>query len=241
MFPVFEKEFALRTSDYDSQRILRPFCLFDLFQSVAGEHANALGCGFEDMLKKNLLWVVVRTKFERLNHPDMFQTVRVKTWPLPPSRLSFQREYLITDTNATPIAKGSSEWVAIDIHTRKIAVAKDVYPPLPFLEEKMFEGRLRKISDFVPAQEGYTLVPGASHTDMNNHVNNARYVDYVQDALGLPAGKMITAMQLDFRHEVTVGTPLTLHRLQEDETHWLCKGVNAQGETMFACSIETNG
>ena len=53
----FEKEFYLRTSDFDCRMELQPSAVLDLFQDVAGEHARALGIGREAMLAEKLLWV----------------------------------------------------------------------------------------------------------------------------------------------------------------------------------------
>ena len=57
MSTSFEKEFYLRTSDFDCRLELQPAAVLDLFQDVAGEHARYLGIGRESMLEKSLILV----------------------------------------------------------------------------------------------------------------------------------------------------------------------------------------
>lgn len=237
MEPIFTKEFDLRTSDFDCRCKLQPASILDLFQAVAGEHANQLGCGFLDFLKEEKLWVVVRTKYQLLQDPALFQRVRVKTWPLPPARLSFQREYLIEATDGTPLVKGTSDWVVIHATARKLVSAKEVYPMTEgFCTDTMFEERTTKLHDFETEQPGYLLTPGFSQLDMNGHVNNTKYANYVLDAINLTEQEQIDSLQIDFRHEVQSGQPLTvLHKRGENEI--LAKGLNAENEIMFSCRI----
>ena len=68
---LYVKKFNLRTSDFDCHKKILPSAVLDLFQTVAGEHAIALGCGFDALFEKNLLWVLVRTRFEVIKQPDM--------------------------------------------------------------------------------------------------------------------------------------------------------------------------
>lgn len=237
MKPIFTKEFDLRTSDFDCRRKLQPASILDLFQTVAGEHADQIGSGFDDLIKEEKMWVVVRTKFQIVENPVLFQRVRVTTWPLPPARLSFQREYKITATDGTLLVKGTSDWVVMHATERKLVSAKEVYPITEgFYTETMFEGRNTKLHDFETNLPGYILTPGFSQLDMNGHVNNTKYANYVLDAIDLQESELIDSLQIDFRHEVQNGQPLTiLHKRNDHEI--LAKGVGANDEIMFSCQI----
>lgn len=236
MKKLFEKEYELRTSDFTCNNKLQPASILDLFQSVAGEHANELGCGFNNMIAENMLWVVIRTKFKILNDAVLFDKVKVKTWPLPPSRVSFQREYLIENNNGEPLVKGTSEWVVMHSAERKLMVAKDIYPLTEFHTEKTFEERTQKLRDFEADDTCYTLCPGFSQLDMNNHVNNTKYANYVLDACNLKNDELIDEFQIDFKHEMHAGAELKVHSKREDGFIF-AKGVNETGETMFSCKI----
>lgn len=231
------REYYLRTSDFDYCKRLHASSILDLFQDVAGIHAEILGCGHSAFLKNSRIWVLVRVKFKVLSTPEMFQKVTVKTWPLPPSRAGFQREYLIEDENGKVLVKGSSDWVIIDSETRRLLPTKDVYPfEDGFIETKVFEDKNTKIFDFTAEKEGEVFLPTFSDIDMNNHVNNTKYANFVLNTVGLTKGQSIKEMQIDYRHEVKSGEAIKIaYRIEENEIS--AKGIDQNGETKFFCKI----
>ena len=233
----FEREYYLRTSDYDCRLKLNPASILDLFQDAAGCHAESLGIGFEPMLARELLWVVAKIKFQILADPELHQRVRVRTWPLSPTRVGFRREYFIEDEQGKLLVKGSSDWVLMHAKERRLMPARDIYPKdSEFCTCQAFEGRIIKVHDFEGQDTGHPTHPGFSDLDMNGHVNNAKYANYVMDALDLADNEFIDLFQIDYHREVQRGTTLAIHIKREDK-EILAKGVNEKGETMFSCRI----
>lgn len=237
---IYAKSFNLRTSDFDCYRKITPASVLDLFQTVAGEHAAELGCGFDDLFARSLLWVLVRTKYQVVSQPKMYQTVRVETWPLAPSRVGFQREYLMKDDEGNILIKGSSDWVVIHSEQRKIVSATDIYPEMELLTEKCFEERLKKLPDFETVGDGLLVCPGFSQLDMNGHVNNTKYANYVLDALALNEQEEIKTLQMDYRREVQKGDVIRVYTQREGNLA-IVKGVNSSGEVMFVCRLDIKG
>ncbi|MBQ4130767.1 MAG: hypothetical protein IJD71_00325 [Clostridia bacterium] len=234
---LYIKKFNLRTSDFDCRKKILPSAVLDLFQTVAGEHATALGCGFDALFAKNLLWVLVRTRFEIIKQPDMYQAVTVKTWPLAPSRIGFQREYLMEDDKGNPLIKSSSDWVVIDSKERKIVAATNVYPQMEHLSDKCFEDRSKKLPDFEAENHVLEICPKFSEIDMNNHVNNTKYANYVLDALNPSEDFEIRFFQIDYRHELCAGDSINVF-VKCEENISLVKGVSPSGENIFVCKIQ---
>lgn len=235
---IYLKSFNLRTCDFDRYRKIAPASVLDLFQTVAGEHAAELGCGFESLFARQLLWVLVRTKYQVISQPEMYQTVVVKTWPLAPSRVGFQREYLIEDEQGNPLIKGSSDWAIIHSEQRKIVPATDIYPQMEHLTQKCFDERLKKLPDFEEQGEGFLVCPAFSQLDMNGHVNNTKYASFALDAISPDEGDEIKTFQIDYRREVKRGEQLFVYT-KRDEKLILVKGVNGSGEVMFSCRFDT--
>ena len=237
--PTYEKEYALRASDFDCYERLRPCAVLELFQDAAGDHGELLGVGFEAMLKRGLLWVLVRIRYQVLRQPDYAQTVCMKTWPLPPAGVSFQREYRIESTDGDLLIVGSSEWVFMDVNTRRLAAARDAYPLSDgeFCTDRVFEGRMKKLREFEPQGEPYCVIPAFSDLDRNLHVNNTRYANYVMDAVCPAQQEEIKVFQIDYRHEVQRGMQLQLVSLRTDG-EIQSAGKYEQDETMFLCKLE---
>ena len=237
MDTYFEREYYLRVSDFDYRGKLHASSILDLFQDVAGLHADLLGCGHDEIIVKKMIWVLVRVKFEVLSDVDMYQKVIVKTWPLAPSRAGFKREYLIEDENGKVIVKGSSDWVIMHSEKRKLMPAKDIYPTdFEFRTERACEEKIPKIHDFEPNEETKTITPTFLDIDLNRHVNNTKYANFVVNSVNLAEDEFIKTMQIDYRHEVRSDAPLQICTARNDG-EILAKGINQEEETMFACKI----
>ena len=235
MNKIYSETFPLRTSDFDCRGQIKPSAVLDLFQEVAGAHANELGIGFDALLEKGLLWAIVKVKFRIEKQINVHQRVVVKTWPLPAGRVSMQREYLIEDEEGKPLVKGSSEWVMVHSEKRRIVPPINVYPLDEYCEERMFEGKFTKVPDFVDLENAFDIIPSFCELDRNGHVNNIRYADYVLNALK-PEKQQIRAFQIDFHREVMSGMKLSLYLSQNEDT-LLSKGISESGEKMFSCSL----
>ena len=60
----YSEKFNLRINDFDCHDRILISSILDLFQDVAGKHATKLKIGFNDLIIKNRLWAIVRTKFK---------------------------------------------------------------------------------------------------------------------------------------------------------------------------------
>ena len=233
----FEKEFYLRTSDFDCRMELQPAAILDLFQDVAGEHARALGIGRDVMIANQLIWVIVKVRYRILKTPKQFDRVRVKTWPLPPRRSLFQREYKIMAADGTPLVLGSSEWVVIHAERRRLMPVGDIYPLKDgFLEERNFEDGFLRLTDFEGEGEGRSIVPRFSELDVNGHVNNTKYANYVMDTVNPADDERIEEFSIEYHREVQPEHPLSLSICRDGERINV-KGTDPEGARMFTARI----
>ncbi len=235
---VFVKEYTLRGSDFDCFKQIKPSAVLDLFQEVAGQHAKLLGVGFSEMAQKGALWVVLKVKYQVVKAPELYQKVLVSTWPLKQKRLDFQREYQIQDEQGEILIKGTSQWAVIDKNTRKLTKVDNVYVNIKgYCEEVNFSEKLVRVGDF-EGKKTSTVKSEISHTDPNLHVNNAKYGDYVLDAIYNGNPLNIKSFQIDFHKEILVNTFTDIFT-QTNEKTVLVKGVQ-NDEYMFLAKIERN-
>lgn len=235
---LWQKEYILRAGDFDKFDRIKPSAVLDLFQDAAGQHAEEIGVGFDDMLAQEYLWVLTRIKFEINSAPSRYQSVVVKTWPLAPNRLNYRREYCIEDMDGNKLIIGSSEWVVIHSTERKLLSVPDLYKlDGDYHNEVMFEGKLGKVRDFETEISPRIVNAGFSELDINDHVNNTKYANYVIDAINPAENEALKTFQIDYRKEVMQGTELNIYHKREDGVI-SAKGQNNDGDIMFACKIE---
>lgn len=233
----WQKEYTLRAGDFDKYNRILPSAVLDLFQDAAGQHSELLGVGFRAMLERSCLWVLTHVRFRIVSSPLRHQTVIVKTWPLKPGRLSYRREYCIENEMGETLIAGSSDWVVIHSEKRRFLSMPDLYPfQEGFCEELMFSDKTVKIQNFEAGGATYTVNAGFSELDINNHVNNTKYANYVLDAINPGAEDVLETFQIDYRKEVVCGTELNIFHCREEKLV-LTRGENSDGDTMFACRL----
>lgn len=231
------QEYTLRESDFDCNGRIRISAVLELFQDIAGHHATLLSCSGDDMIKKGLLWVLVNVKIRILQQPHKHSTVKLVTWPLEQKGIRFGREYKVFNQDGELIILGSSKWAFIDLHTRKLARASDVYPvEFEYCTEKTFEQDDRT-PDFDTPDNCYVVTPKFTHLDSNGHVNNTKYADFIMDALfANDKPPSVTELQIDYKSEVLYNEQLNLaYKHDGYETYF--KGTDQNGQIKFTAKI----
>ena len=238
MDKLFEMKYDLRTSDFDKFNHIKPASVLDLFQDAAGRHAEEIGVGFEAMKEHSYFWVLIKIRFQVISQPSFQQKVIVKTWPLAPNKFIYRREYSIENENGDKLIVGSSEWVVMHSQRRRLVSAPDLYPFSDDFHPVMnFEEKLEGVEDFEANTSSYSITPGFSELDVNNHVNNTKYANFVFDAINPKEEFDIDVFQIDYRKEVLEGTQLHLYHTRK-ENEVIAKGINNDGDTMFACKLK---
>lgn len=232
---IFKDNCIFSESDFDSCGNVLPSKILDVFQILAGSHASRLGVGFSSMLSRNLLWVVTQIKYQVCGSAAAGQQLIGTTWPLPPTRHGFERQYLISDSDGNIIIKGTSNWALIDTETRRLASVSDVYPEGEHCTDRNFDEKIRRLRDFDATGESFEICPDESTIDRNGHVNNTNYAEFVRAALGGFGGKIDT-FQIDFINEVMCHQRLYIQHAVSGTTT-LVKGLSDDDKRMFTCSI----
>ena len=182
MEPVYETSFALRAPDTDFCGTWRPGAVFTAMQELGEAHSARLNVGYFELRKLNLAWVLTRTLLQVDRAPQFGEKITARTWPGKARHAIYPRYYLFEDEGGIPILRASSLWVLMDIRTREM-VTGDAFglpvfsqPPLPPPVEN--PGGIQAISgDLLSDARKVTFCD----LDINRHVNNARYVDWLCD------------------------------------------------------------
>ncbi|MDD5728918.1 MAG: thioesterase [Victivallales bacterium] len=156
-----------------------PGALLRLMQECASRHADQLGRGAQALLPQNLMWVLTRLRLRIHSLPHWNDLITVKTWPSAASGISFYREFLLENRNGELILEADSAWSAVNF-ARKRVCRVNIFPELEdtgcgfvFAERP---GKLQIPDGLTAATE---IQSRHFDLDMNNHVNNARCVEFM--------------------------------------------------------------
>ncbi|RPJ09447.1 MAG: hypothetical protein EHM28_01495 [Spirochaetaceae bacterium] len=126
------EHFHVRPSEVDFRGWLSVGCLAGYLQDTAGVHANLLGFGVGDLLRKNMTWMLSRFRLEILRRTDCGEDITVTTWPSGSEKLFTYREFSVTDRQDRLVAKSSTAWLTIEIKPEN--QAKKILRPQKELE-----------------------------------------------------------------------------------------------------------
>ncbi|MBE5742063.1 MAG: hypothetical protein E7360_01940 [Clostridiales bacterium] len=236
---IYEKKYDLRVSDFDKNDNMRPFGVLDLFQTVADKHASILKIGFNELIAEDLVWVLLRTRYDVINPIGFGESeVTVKTWPHKAGRVDFDRDYQIDKADGRVGIIASSKWCIINVKTRKIVFGKGVsYPEDEYYPQVNYPDGLKKLADFdilsAEKKEGFA---GESALDHNGHVNNAKYAEFILDAVPLLDGEKIKSFEINYINEMQVGNYQLYFKKEGNKR--LIKGFFGEKES-FRAEIET--
>ena len=158
----------------------RSASLLRFAQDAAGAHCMKLGADWDTMAAKGLFWAVIRQRLEITRLPNLGETVTVKTWPMPTTRVAYPRATEGFDAAGNSLFKVISIWVIMDVHSRTM-----VLPGKSGVEVAGTSfGTELKAPGGLPAGTFQTqtlrkVTP--EDLDRNGHMNNARYLDWLWD------------------------------------------------------------
>ena len=209
MLPVYEKTFQIPTFATDRFGRLKCSYLLGLAQEVAGDHSALLGA---DYASTQLYWVITRQKVQITHLPAAGEKITLETWPMPTTRVAYPRSTIARDAEGNELFRSISLWVLMDPASRALV--------LPGKSGVTVDGLLRGSELAVPG----SLVPKNfqntacrtvcyTELDTNGHMNNARYLDWLEDLLPAAFHKTHTPREFTvcYQSEATEGETLDLN------------------------------
>lgn len=214
--------------------------LLNIVIKTSEAQSESLGRGADYVQAQGFGWVITQHDMEITRLPGTDEVVTVTTQATAYNKYFCYRSFWLHDENGVELVKISSTFVLMDLATRKMtSVAEDIIAPFgcPKITKIQRGVKIEKFSDGLEREYRVRF----TDIDMNQHVNNARYFDWMVDCLDfefltthkpcfvsirfdkeLSYGEMITSHWQVSTTEA--GGPLSLHRIQSDTT--LCAEAN---------------
>ena len=213
-------DLLVKCYEVDSAQRLKPTAFMDMAQEMAYQAAAAMKFGYDELIVKNMAWVLSRMRFRFLKAPVWGEEVEIRTWHRGAFGPFFVRDFEVLDKEGRRMIEATSSWVIIDVDSRRMARPEEVLPK----EDT-------SCSDFaIEAPAGKVMMPRGvepdlvtthkvaySDIDLVGHTNNARYVAWALDCFEYgEAGIQVEEVEIVFHHEARPGEEISLYRAQKD-------------------------
>lgn len=188
-------------------------------QEAASLNAEELGFSKSnfDAQGENVSWVLTRLVVKMTRYPVWEEEVKVVTFPRGGRKIVAWRDFEIKGADGARIGLATSEWMLIDLSTRKIVPIpgsvlsaadfglESVLGPEPFTARLRFPATVSAAGGSFKAQH--------SHIDLNGHVNNVHYVEWLLEPV---KAAQPSSLEIVFRSETLAGDEVVVETAPGD-------------------------
>jgi acyl-ACP thioesterase len=177
-------EYSVNSYLTDRKQQLSLPALFYLLQESAWKHADSHNFGWEALAENNFFWVLSRIKVRIDDYPLWRDSIFIETWSKDPDTVMAYRDFEMFSANNKKLLSATSAWLILSMENRRpqrISLMGDIFPVS--YDRFAIDTRLEKLPQHKCLPDNYTVntVP-YSAIDINGHVNNTLYIQWVIDA-----------------------------------------------------------
>jgi acyl-ACP thioesterase len=181
---MFEKQFQLRYSDMNKYGEASPVTILALLEEAASEHCSHIGYGLDYLYSQNIGWVLLAACIEMNRYPVFRERITIRTWMSQYTTTRGYRENIIYDEEGKIIGSGRCLWLFYDIKRKRpvkifdeIKTKWSAYKPESDYD---IDGKINAPGTFARQKQLHVC---NYDMDMNNHVNNLRYLQWLLETV----------------------------------------------------------
>lgn len=182
-------EYVFKVRSYecgrDGRASLPTICNY--LQEAASLNAEEFGFSKSDFnaVGNDITWVLTKMRVKMARYPKWEEDVTVTTFPRSGRKVVAWRDFVVSDGRGGVLGVATTEWMIIDLATRKVvAIPQSVFDKANTVREPVLGNepftrfRFPEIAEDA-ARAPMELVAQNSHIDLNGHVNNVHYVEWM--------------------------------------------------------------
>ena len=233
MKSFIEESHKIRTYDVDFKNQLKISSIFNFMQDIASEHAKNLGVGWQELQQEGLFWALSWVKIVFLKYPKFEESFKIKTWPKGKYRLYALRDFLLFDGSNEILCRAATAWLLVNVKSKRVNDLKILPAGIPYLtNEHALTDLPGKIAIENKKEIFYRKNIVYTDLDMNLHVNNEKYVEFILNCYSQEyhAANNIKSLQISFLSETKYGENLEIY----------VNNIESEGCTHFVEALNLN-
>lgn len=229
----FYAEERVKYYDCDCNNQLKISAAMKMMQQTSSEQLEQLGFSVEKLFAEDMVFLLSKMCVKVHRMPVSSERVYVGTAPVTPRGARFVREFVIESPNRERLVSAFSLWILVNPATRKILRPASFPYALQFQES-----HLEQIIDDVAFPKALEtrgevreISIGYSHLDVNCHVNNTIYADFICDCLPFPLlrDQGLDSMVIHFQNEAKWGDQLQITTHPQSSEEFYLTGYHGTG------------
>lgn len=213
---MYTGTFIIKVFDADAHDKLRYGNLCNFLQECSLAHAEKMGLSYASLLDKGQTWMLKKIKVQLQRRPHTGEELYISTWSRGTKGLRALRDFSIASGDGSRIGAAISEWILVDVAHLRPCPIEQHYPILSIPKGDNPLGEFSSLKNLGELGSLDQRRVRFSELDFNGHLNNARYVSWIEDTLGtfLSREQELSAIEIHYMKAAK------LHELvQIDGTH----------------------
>lgn len=241
---IAEREYKVHNYEADGNGRILISSLMNYLEDMAIEQASEFGSGIEYLKQNNIAWVVYKWQVKVNKYACVGEKLKVRTWPHTYRKFYAYRKHEIENSNGEVIVEADSIWFMIDINKRRpCKISDEIVKMFGLKEGTKEEIAFDKLSAPSSAEIEKTFQVRYSDIDMNEHVNNVKYIAWSLETVPMEIIKKLQLKQLNINYEkeTTYGAKVTVKSEvieQEKEFIVLSSLINEKGDKLTLVKTE---
>lgn len=213
-----------------------------MIQDTAWIHATHLGHGYEEMIREQTAWVLTRQKVVMKEWPNWGEEIEFRTWVRPFKGIMAIRDFEILKDQKI-IGHCTTQWLILDLKTRRPTEKAITNPEGQFRLDAPEFIEANKI----PARSDLTdyakFEVRNSDLDMNGHVNNTKYAQWILDSISHEKHRQYTLQEyeVNFIAETRSNDTVLIQGGTLSDDKFQFQGVRVQdNKIVFAATLKVS-
>mgnify|MGYP005835464451 CR=1 FL=1 len=179
----FQSKFDIRIYECDIKGRLHPLSLFNFMQELASTHADRLGFSVQQLMQKQMTWVLSRLHLKILKKVYWKENIIGRTWPSERVGKYALRDFEFYNEKKELIATATSSWMVIDLEKRRPLKLDDLFTSDFIRQQRALPDDFPPLPQVTHNQYEKEFMVGFTDLDMNRHVNHVRYIVWALESL----------------------------------------------------------
>ncbi|WP_420581371.1 acyl-[acyl-carrier-protein] thioesterase [Reichenbachiella sp.] len=229
---IYYHQLQVSSKDCTKHKTIKLPNLLDHMQEAAWFNATKLGFSTIDLMENNITWVMNRMRLEIIRLPEHKEEIKVETWPAAMDKYFTKRDFRVWSQEGELLVEATSNWLVMDINERKLIAVPEYIKEANFIVDR---NNVLAITDKVKYNAEKTekekgILVSWFDIDINDHVNNIKYYQWVLDSLG---GEYLDKhhlkkIDITFKHEGKYGDAFISKSYFDDTEKAWCHSLDHQ-------------
>lgn len=218
---IYQENFSVKLKNVNNNLELTPVGLLEMLESIAGNHSDSLGFGFDNISTSGATWILLNWKVKILNKSAYKDTLTIQTWSRKISKCSAFRDFKVLDKNNNVIAIASSKWAYINYENlRPLRITNEMIELYDSDSTSVFENEeFMKITDIENYSNKFEYTVLRRDIDINNHLHNTYYLSLAIESLPEDIYNNLNTFEISYKKEIKYNIKLHILYTFDNNEH----------------------